>query len=1119
MNWFTRKNVSSGLQIRHSLSRAERVRSRALRFERQVLARRVRASQVLERRRNAFKHAGLAFRLWWLSLLGVVSTWLAPIRSKSLLGRRSGGGTSFNQAVRDIAQHVHAISRTEGLEDRILLTAELDTYTFVTPQGADVVVVEEISAGVGQISGTSGGVAFQETFTNYKHVVIDTGTNDNGVSQDDVVTFQSLPSGFSGLLDLTVRTGAGDDRIDFSKLATDGAIPISIDAGAGTNTLIGPALDNYWKVTGANQGTVGAETAPKIAFSNVQNLTGAAEKNDLFFFLPGGSISGTVTGQDTDGDAIYVEQAVGATAHSIAFVDGSASVDGTPILKHTGINNPQNVIVNLTAGDDDAVLAVGTTFGTLQVTSNTFDLTRQAAFDAASVSVGDSKIVLPTAHGLANGEQVVYRKGSDANAGITGLTSGTRYYVIRVDDSTVKLASTKEKALAGDALPLSNPVGLGQSLVPFSFQPVTFQQPTGVAVINLLDGTDTLTFGAGGMPNALTTFVDGGLGTDTIIGPAATSPAGTPPETNDWTIDGSNAGSLNGLMVFSGVESLRGGTGIADAFTFLDQGVLTGLLTGQVADSDSIIVELSIGAATDGASRELTFGDGVTKINGSQIVAYAGIVSAKNVQIDGTIDNDRMVFESGASGSAVITAEKTVSGTVTLFGSITLGQGVTSLVIAPGRGDDSVVLNAAILPATVSLSDTYGTDTLAVVVPGTATAQTVRLNPTTADSGSISVGATTIAYTGVESSQNVVIRGTDNNDTMSVGVVDRATLRVSGDTFATITLAKPTGSLTIDAGKGSDSITVAMPPREYYGKYFDGVTSYQDWLALECPLTIDGGDGTNDAVTLHGEYGSVILTAGNETVTSDATIDHLTFVATALDDSIKLTAPTSGTIKIESLNQTFGGLTLPTPRNSLSVNAGAGDDTVAVDMATFAPALRLQGDAGTDTLTVAAGNYTNLSYRFETVTDASDADAKTVSYGGNVELRRNPTTQMLEVRRLYSVGDSTLLEEFKAPQQSLTLETGAGYDQIMIRSLTLNADLTIDGQTGSDSITVTGDILLPGHNLKLLAESITVNPGVTLSTRYDDFTGHTVGNSGSITLDAGGSILSETSTSTITVGL
>ena len=179
------------------------------------------------------------------------------------------------------------------------------------------------------------------------------------------------------------------------------------------------------------------------------------------------------------------------------------------------------------------LLAAGTTFGTLQVTSNTFDLTRQAAFEAASVSVGDSKIVFPTAHGLANGEQVVYRKGADANAGITGLTSDARYYVIRVDDTTVKLASTKEKALAGDALPLPNPVGLGQSLVPFSFQPVTFQQPTGVAVINLLDGADTLTFGTGGMPNALTTFVDGGLGTDTIIGPAATSPAGTEQIPND----------------------------------------------------------------------------------------------------------------------------------------------------------------------------------------------------------------------------------------------------------------------------------------------------------------------------------------------------------------------------------------------------------------------------------------------------------------------------------------------------------------------------------------------------------------------------------------------------------
>jgi len=65
------------------------------------------------------------------------------------------------------------------LEPRLMLAAhdgsvagQPDTYTFVTLQGADVVVVEELSAGVGKISGTSGGVAFQETFTNYKRVVI-----------------------------------------------------------------------------------------------------------------------------------------------------------------------------------------------------------------------------------------------------------------------------------------------------------------------------------------------------------------------------------------------------------------------------------------------------------------------------------------------------------------------------------------------------------------------------------------------------------------------------------------------------------------------------------------------------------------------------------------------------------------------------------------------------------------------------------------------------------------------------------------------------------------------------------------------------------------------------------
>ena len=77
----------------------------------------------------------------------------------------------------------------------------------------------------------------------------------------------------------------------------------------------------------------------------------------------------------------------------------------------------------------------------------------------ASSNVENDEITFARNHDLTTGQSLVYHAGNvDAGgtvAPVVGLTDGQIYYVIEVDDTKIKLASSLDNANAGDALPLS----------------------------------------------------------------------------------------------------------------------------------------------------------------------------------------------------------------------------------------------------------------------------------------------------------------------------------------------------------------------------------------------------------------------------------------------------------------------------------------------------------------------------------------------------------------------------------------------------------------------------------------------------------------------------------------
>jgi hypothetical protein len=82
---------------------------------------------------------------------------------------------------------------------------------------------------------------------------------------------------------MTVQTGSGADRVTVSSLPLS---HFNLDAGAATDTLVGPNATNTWQVSGANSGSLDGN----FTFSGIENLTGGSGV-DVFRMATGGTLT------------------------------------------------------------------------------------------------------------------------------------------------------------------------------------------------------------------------------------------------------------------------------------------------------------------------------------------------------------------------------------------------------------------------------------------------------------------------------------------------------------------------------------------------------------------------------------------------------------------------------------------------------------------------------------------------------------------------------------------------------------------------------------------------------------------------------------------------------------
>ena len=937
-------------------------------------------------------------RMRWLNMLAERGLRLRNCQSKKAVtneaASRENSSRRFRRRAKPRPASATGLRRMESLEMRVMLATHdgavpgaESVYTFAVPQGYDQVIIQpapsRLDVGLITAKNTAGRPddSLTETFTNFSRLVVDATAVVPSGSKLDIKFMGETSLQATGLLHVDFFGSAGDDQFEVSATAVSG-LEVAIDGNGGTDEILGnlpndTVSKSFWTITQPGVGNWKAGETASVNFTQIENIVGVADHEDIFEFQNGARLAGTVTGQLDDLDAAILHVTAGEVSREVWFEDGAVTVDQEVIYRHVNIADSENLVVTTTDSDDHVAFEATSDFGTFAISSQ-------------------------------NG----------------------------------------------------------------AFQPVTFNQPVGLTTLALAGGNDSVWFPAAGLADLLGLVVDGGGGEDALYGPPPDSES---EEVNTWLFDARNQGNLNDLLFFVDVENITGTPNAQDTFVFTADGRLTGRLAGQSTEADTILVQLEVGSSAE----RVVFENSQIAIEDEVVVSHVGVGSFKNVLITGTKNNDQIELRPG-----------TVSGTLELLSAVQAFSPIVidrpdSVRIEAGEGDDGVTIDAACLPTAITVVGEGGTDTLSIAVSEPQTPLDISLAEASADAGFLSVNGTTIAYSGIEETQNIIFEGTSASDSFLLTPRDSRLAVVVNE--KQVTFDQPADSLAIYGFAGDDIISLAND------------------IVINTPVVLDGGTDV-DSLSLGGQLASIRLASTHEVITTSAVIGDLTFTTTAADDSLRLSRGAPDELAFTSLNDTFSSFALPQPTNGLRIETGDGNDSVQVELDSFSPALFVDGQRGEDTLTIPSGEFADLGFSIDAV--SSDANVQHLSYtttDGEVEVERDPVTSRLLIRDANGealLRDPTEHFTILAGGQSAddtieSLDRDTDLTHVSMRQLVLSEDLTVINDGGTHDFAE--DVSAPGHDITVRAGRINVLAGVTVSTHA------TAGDAGDISLIASGS--------------
>ncbi|MCA9166756.1 MAG: VCBS repeat-containing protein [Planctomycetales bacterium] len=359
----------------------------------------------------------------------------------------------------------------------------------------------------------------------------------DGFGNDVVV--ELLNEGTADVLDFTLVTTPLTITIGSDISATDGANTVFHDGlnieqligGSGNDTLISGDGDNIWIIDGLNTGTLNG-----VAFTGIENLQGGIG-NDMFIFLPGGSLSGSIDA-GAGNDTFDFRQGGSVAGTLIGSLDDDTligddlnrtwTISGINSGNASGIGNFTD-IENLTggAGIDTFTLLGGTLSGRLTGGDNSDELqadnvatTFTLTGDDVGVATGVGEFIeIENLTGNAQNDRFELNLGS-LSGNVVG--NGGDDTLVAADVPTIFTVTGADSGTAtnlGSYSAIANLAGNQRS-----------------DTFILLGGTQSGT-------------IDGADGEDTLIGDNVV---------NAFVVTGVNAGTAVGVNGFANVENLTG---------------------------------------------------------------------------------------------------------------------------------------------------------------------------------------------------------------------------------------------------------------------------------------------------------------------------------------------------------------------------------------------------------------------------------------------------------------------------------------------------------------------------------------------------------------------------------
>ena len=742
----------------------------------------------------------------------------------------------------------------------------------------------------------------------------------------------------------TIDGGGGTDTIDLSMqtgavlvdLASGRYVNLELYTGNGTNSaIVGDNVPNVWNINGSSDG-VDDGTVGTVAFIDFANITGGSDADS--FSLSSGTLSGALDG-GAGTDTLIGDNT--ANTWTISAADAGSA---------TGVGSFAN-IENLTGNadtDDFSFGPAGSLSGVVDGSTNTDSVNYSAVAGAVTVVIG--------AAGFSNIETFV---GNNSNSTLIGGNTVNAWTITGINDGTINSTTFTD----------------------FN---------------NLTGGTSDDTFALSG--GSVSGVIDGGLGTDTVIGDIGA---------NTWDIIGADSGTVSGVSSFSDIENLTGNAN-SDDFIFAVGGTLSGSINGaagadsvsyaakpgvvsvDLSDASFSSIETFIGNDTDSTLISINTANtwNITGINDGS-VGVTSFIDFNNLQ--GNNGTDDFILSVGGSITGSITGgagNDAIQGYATGASWNIIGADVGSVSGVAGFSEIETLLGGNGVDTFVFSNGS----SFSGIINGGAGTDTVDLS---AELAAVSVDLSASSFLNIES-----FIGNNNNSTLTAGNTTN-TWTISGANSGTVNTVGFSGftdlvgnnqtdqffvtggsiSGSIAGGAGSDSLTADNVANTWIILSADqgNVTNIAGFSQIEnitgnnqldafvfgngtsISGIVDGGGG-NDSADFSAEAGSVNIALG---VSAFTNIEL--FIGNNIDSTI--TGPVSSNLwNITGNNDGTVGTVAFTNFNNLLGNVSSDDFqfqdgstiTGLVDGGAGLDAVDLSLQSGVVNVVLGSGGFTNI---------------------------------------------------------------------------------------------------------------------------------------------------------------